>query len=157
MNPVKFHAMALAPDANPDYRIYYLHLSTYPGSTPVSVQPAKAGCPTTLPLAAGTHVEVGCEIALSGDAGVSGHPHLHFEVQKRVLPLPIGGANPQLIQLHCTDGTWPHAKEMMCVPVDPYGWAGPTTNCKASSPVGDKYACLTGVTSTRLWLASPSK
>ena len=175
MNPVTFHALALAPDAGQDYRLYYLHLLTYPGSAQRRFKPM-SGCytdangnpikPSTLPLPAGTHVEAGCELGRSGSAGLADdkQSHLHFEVQRRVPagstgpadpPTPEGPANPELAKLLCTDKTWkPYDATMMCVPVDPYGWKGPKTDCTTSPPKGDKYACLTGVTSTTLWVPS---
>lgn len=105
-----FHVLALKPDSNNSYILYYLHLLTHPNDDLPTLCPAsppapsvsfsaKAGCytdskgnpitPTTLPLLAGTHVKAGCEIAKSGDAGAPGAPHLHFEIQQI---LPIGGS-----------------------------------------------------------------
>ncbi len=115
--PSQYHALELVPDDAPYLRVYYLHLSTYPGTQPFNAtDPSPApGCPSsvTLPLAAG-HVGAGCLIAQSGNTapppGVG--PHLHLEVQ-RVLPYAnLPSYNMLSCQLH---------PAMMCIPVDPYG------------------------------------
>ncbi|MGQ0445312.1 MAG: hypothetical protein ACT4O2_09360 [Beijerinckiaceae bacterium] len=180
-----FHALAQIPDGASNYRVYYLHLLTHPASTlpgatpqcqvsngdtqgqqkPFTPQPkcvytdssGKPFVPTTFPLPAGTHVMSGCKIARTGDAGVPGSPHLHFEVQQ-IFPKSLVAVAAQAPRLNCfNEITYNRDPSLICLPMDPYGWAGPTTNCNASPPGGDKYACLTGVTSTRLWLASPPK
>ena len=107
----RFHTLGEIPDSAASYRIYYLHLSTHPNGLGLASFPpdpsctgsdntpgqrealtAVAGCytqagqpfmPTTLPLPPGTHANAGCEIALSGHAGVPG-AHLHFEIQQIV-------------------------------------------------------------------------
>ncbi len=53
-------------------------------------------------------VTAGQQIGVSGDTGVCGSPHLHFEVRSG-----IAGSNCP------TSG---------CVPVDPYGWTGTGTD-----------------------------
>jgi len=72
------------------YFSIYLHLSS---SLVVANQP----------------VTIGQQIGVSGDTGVCGSPHLHFEVRNGV----AGGTCPR-----------PPA----CVPVDPYGWTGSGTD-----------------------------
>src|SRR5205814_5044389 len=96
-NGKTFHILELDPDAAPDYKIYYLHLSNY-----VTSYCPKCTCPH-IPnvVASGMHIKAGDLIGFSGDAGVPGQPHLHFEVQKLGLQ-----SNPK------------------GVPVDPYGWKG---------------------------------
>src|SRR5262249_30664117 len=126
--------------------------------------PTRAGCyrlpngdpftPTKLPLPAGTHVEAGCQIALSGDAGVPGSPHLHFEIQALV---PINSVNDSARSptLNCfSDGQPPYAdatfqrdSTRVCLPQDPYGWTCPTAKCLS----GDPYSDLTGIASRSYW------
>src|SRR5580693_2774152 len=94
----KFHVLEIVPDDDPSYRVYYLHLSTHPsksGTKGTFSDPSPAaGCPAqvALPLPAGTHVNAGCLVALSGAAGAPGGPHLHFEVHK-VLDVPAGSVS----------------------------------------------------------------
>jgi len=94
-NAGMFHVLELDPDApNNGYKIYYLHLSTYPPSKYSSCKSA----PPIIPVSCNgkaCHVNAGQVIGNSGDAGVPGSPHLHFEIQ----------TNPG-------------------IPVDPYGWKG---------------------------------
>ena len=94
-NARKFHVLELDPDPpNSAYKLYYLHLSTYPSSRFPSCQSA----PPVIPQSCNgkpCHVQAGQLIGMSGDAGVPGSPHLHFEIQ----------LNPG-------------------IPVDPYGWKG---------------------------------
>jgi murein DD-endopeptidase MepM/ murein hydrolase activator NlpD len=59
-------------------------------------------------VVANQHVSAGQQIGVSGDTGVCGSPHLHFEVR-----VGIAGNN-------CPAG--------QCVPVDPYGWTGQGTD-----------------------------
>lgn len=91
----KFHVLELDPDPpNSAYKLYYLHLSTYPSTRFPSCQSA----PPIIPQSCNgkpCHVQAGQLIGMSGDAGVPGSPHLHFEIQ----------VNPG-------------------IPVDPYGWKG---------------------------------
>ena len=78
-NATQYHTLEL--DHGNLYKTYYLHLSSYPGTPDVVVS-------------AGTKVKTGDLIAHSGDAGVPGSPHLHYEIQYNGIP------------------------------VDPYGWQG---------------------------------
>ncbi len=141
-----YHALELVPDAFPDYKIYYLHLSTHP-STGVTVQKndPTPGCSpvVTLPLPespGGYHVNAGCLIALSGHAGPRGTPaHLHFEVQK-IVPIDQVSEGARA-SLACIDDA-----TKACVPVDPYGWDGEGI---------DPYIALTGVSNSRLWAHTP--
>jgi hypothetical protein len=94
-NAAMFHVLELDPDA-PDssYKLYYLHLSTYPGKK----YPSCDSAPPIIPRSCNgkrCHVNAGQLIGMSGDAGVPGSPHLHFEIQVRP-----------------------------GIPVDPYGWKG---------------------------------
>jgi hypothetical protein len=70
-------------------------------------------------------------IGLSGDTGVTGHPHLHFEVLKKL------------------DDNYAH------VIVDPYGWSGktadPLTTTTTTGPKADPRYANNNVTNTRLW------
>ncbi len=146
----KFHVLELNPSASSDYKMYYLHLSSHPstGKT-VTVADPTPGCPptVTLPLPEGSIVKAGCLIALSGDAGVQGSPHLHFEVQ-RVVPVDqVNPATRKEFNLKCIfpDGT--RDKTRACVPVDPYGWD--------HDELVDPYELLTSVKNVRLWAAAP--
>jgi hypothetical protein len=132
----RYHVLELIPDAAPNYRVYYLYLSTHPATgRTVSRQDTTDGCPSplTLPLAEGSHVEAGCLLALSGKAGGTGT--LHFEVREVVpledLPSAVGDA------VRCPDDA-----TAACVPLDPYGWEG-------DGP--DPFESLTGCANTRLW------
>jgi hypothetical protein len=134
-----FHVLELVPDGFPDYKIYYLHLSTHPNGDHVpSAADDTPGCPSlvSLPLVDGSHVNRGCLIALSGDAGPKGTPpHLHFEVQKVVPSLQVTRqARPRF---ECIESD---LADHACIPVDPYGW-----DCAAPS--------LRGPSCTK-WLAS---
>jgi len=139
--PYQYHALELIPDSAPYLQVYYLHLSTYggttdptapiPGADPTCTSPPQ----TTLPLADGTHVDAGCALAQSGNTSPTYNigPHLHLEVQ-RVLPhmMPVSHSN-----LNCTiDGAL-----KTCVPVDPYG----------SSCGVDPYFSLIQVRNVPLW------
>jgi len=86
----QYHVLELDADSpNTAYKIYYLHLATHPlWQTFPSCQGQSAL------VSAGQHVNAGDLIGRVGDAGVSGSPHLHFEVQRNG------------------------------VSVDPYGWQG---------------------------------
>ncbi len=134
-----YHVLELIPDAAPNVRVYYLHLSTHPaaGKT-VTLRDKTAGCPSTvtLPLPEGSHVEAGCLVALSGHAGPKGtRSQLHFEVQT-VVPLdelPLAARDAAACPDDATAG---------CVPIDPYGWQGDGA---------DPFESLTGVANTRLW------
>ena len=134
-----YHVLELIPDAAPNVRVYYLHLSTHPATgRTVTRRDTVQGCPSpvTLPLPEGSHVEAGCLVALSGHAGPTGtRSQLHFEVQA-VVPLedlPLAARDAAA----CVDD--PSAG---CVPVDPYGWQGDGA---------DPFESLTGVANTRLW------
>lgn len=165
-----FHTLAIIPDEFPGYRIYYLHLSSHPldfgaGQT-LTVSDSTPGCPTTVtfPIPAGTHVSSGCLVALTGQAGTCVKnkcaPHLHFEVQRRVLLTDLGTARSRLeSSMLCPDDA-----SRVCVPVDPYGWAGAPTDCatigtlnadpaspSADFALGDYYQCDTGIKAERLW------
>jgi len=148
----EYHVLQLTPSA--DFRIYYLHLSTYVdgvNTTTVTNPDQPAGCPAnpdgtvTLPWPSGTRVGVGCLIGQSGNAHPLPDlncrvqnclgPHLHFEVQKKT--------TAQQAALLGFD----------FIPVDPYGWDGWETNCSVGQ--GDPYECLTGVKSVRLWVHKP--
>jgi murein DD-endopeptidase MepM/ murein hydrolase activator NlpD len=134
-----YHVMQLIPDAAPHFRVYYLYLSTHPATGPTLVRrDSTAGCPSpvTLPLPEGSHVEAGCLIALSGNAGPKGTPpQLHVEVHQMV---PLEELPPTVREaVGCPDDA-----TMGCVPMDPYGWEG-------DGP--DPFESLTGCASTRLW------
>ncbi len=151
------HILELDPDGYSDYRIYYLHLSTYPGyGSPTTVTDSTPGCPTsvTLPLPATdpvtgkpTHVTAGCLIALSGDYAYGKPkgtaPHLHFEVQ-RVVPISqVTKAASKVFP--CVDN-----QANACVPVDPYGWDAGTDPKNV-----DPYIANVGVANVRLWSHTP--
>ncbi len=140
----RFHVLELIPDGAPGYRIYYLHLATHPTGESATKDDSE-GCPNprvTLPLPEGSRVQAGCLIGLSGDAGVPGAPHLHFEVQSVVpreqVPLRIW----DIVQ--CRDTEDPPVLGKGCIPVDPYGWAGGLAQ-------SDPYTPLTSVINLRLW------
>jgi N-acetylneuraminic acid mutarotase/murein DD-endopeptidase MepM/ murein hydrolase activator NlpD len=144
-----YHVLEIDPTGYPDYRIYYLHLSTYydaSKSPKLVTDPFPSpGCPSVvpLPLEPNTPVKAGCLIALSGDQAPPSHPvspHLHFEVQ-RVLPAEqVSNAKQARIVAACKD-----KKGYVCLPVDPYGWT-------ASNADPDPYQKLTGVTNKlSLW------
>ncbi len=177
-----FHVLALHPDDNASYIIYYLHLLTHPtddlaglialgcrqskqAARVVSFTP-QAGCykdssgnpfmPTTLPLPIGTHVMSGCEIARSGEAGVPGAPHLHFEVQRVLVTSQVSAAvrNQPLVECLANEKTSATNRDAahFCLPVDPYGWAPTPANCPLLGKCpGDPYQFLTGVPSVKLW------
>jgi Domain of unknown function (DUF4114) len=141
----RYHVLELIPDLFPGHKIYYFHIATHPASrlTDQTVQKADAtpGCPAvvTLPLPAGTHVDAGCLLALSGQAGLEGGPRLHFEIQRVV---PIEQIQEEVrATLQCLDDA-----QQACVPVDPYGWDGDGS---------DPYASLIGVGNIRLWAYRP--
>jgi hypothetical protein len=170
-----FHVLALIPNVDTSYRIYYLHLSTHPSVAPVPfpITP-QPGCyrnsagvaftPTQLPLPAGTRVNAGCLIALSGQAGtcdsdgLNCHPHLHFEVQRKY---PADQVKPTVTDatthyLWCWPDTGVSAQDpsKICLPLDPYGWETKVTDCSNPDPklwVGDIYECLSGIQSENLW------
>jgi len=158
----KYHVLELIPDGFPDYRIYYLHLSTHPSC--LNAPKVLKGCadnelveatdPTprpgcdavvNLPLdPPGTHVKAGCLIALSGQAGSPGSPHLHLEVHK-VIPKGLVPKEVGAIAKCIVDKDIPEDKGLQgkaCVSVDPYGWKGSTD---------DPYEELTRVKNLRLW------
>jgi hypothetical protein len=161
----RFHTLSLLPLADLSYRVYYLHLSTHPSIAPVTFPGTpQAGCyktaaglaftPVNLPLPAGTRVGAGCLIALSGEAGVAGSPHLHFEVQ-RIYPatqvkLTVGA----YIQCWNEIDYLTQDPNSICLPQDPYGFTGATTNCGNPDPkfwAGDIGECLSGIASENLW------
>jgi hypothetical protein len=177
-----WHALALHPDNNANYIIYYLHLLTHPNNDlqrliglgcRASSQAARAvsftpqpGCykdssgnpfmPTTLPLPEGTHVMSGCEIAHSGQAGVPGSPHLHFEVQQifeanQVSPTVQN--HPQLLECLANEKVSDSDRDAahFCLPMDPYGWAPTPANCSNPGQCPDPYQFLTGVPARKLW------
>lgn len=182
VNASKFHTLSLMPLADRSYRIYYQHLATYPFSTEgvtscwlrssSMVGKAKAGCyfdvegnpftPLSLPLPSGTRVRSGCLIGLSGDAGVPGNPHLHFEVQRMYNAADVSPTVGPVIQCwkevpHNNPGPPQRIPGKVCLPLDPYGWnAYPSQamDCSSSDPnqwTGDIYACQSGVPSDVLW------
>ena len=161
-----FHTLELAPDGFPDYRIYYLHLSSHELDNAKTKNDTTPSCPSTetFPLVSGAHINAGCLIALSGQAGTckDGNcaPHLHIEVQRRI-PLANLGATRSRVQENMT---CPDDATMACIPVDPYGWTGTPTDCirigdfntdpanpKSNTALGDYYECDTGIRSVRLW------
>ena len=94
-NAATFNVLQITPDPpNDNYRIYYLHLSTYKGVTTTQACEKE---PQVVPE--GAHVIGGASVI--GRVGKAGTPaaHLHFEVHVRQ-----------------ANGTF--------VPVDPYGWQG---------------------------------
>ena len=96
--------------------------------------------PSSLPLPGGTHVEVPpgkqCVIAVSGDAGTIDsngmtHPHLHVELQQ-IVPtsaLAKGKFRDNFPCFNEDDYEGGRDKKHLCIPVDPYGWTGATTDC----------------------------
>ena len=88
LNAPKFHVLELDVSGAPGYKIYYLHLSSYPNNH------SKRKCESEASIAEGESVKAGQPIGLTGDEGVPGAFHLHFEVQ------------------------------LNQIPVDPYGWKG---------------------------------
>jgi hypothetical protein len=141
----KYHVLEIIPDADPTYRIYYLHLSTHPSasgtkgtfSDPSPLQ----GCPAqvNLPLPEGAHVDAGCLVALSGKAGAVG-AHLHFEVRK--VQVEASGSVAKSSPMRCLADPELNDSSHACIPVDPYGWLG---------SFSDPYIALTGEASTYLW------
>jgi hypothetical protein len=186
----RFHALAEVPDQAAAYRLYYLHLKTHPAVLdspsppycPSSDSHNSAGqsvsfspdpnchytmngvpfTPTVLPLPEGTHVVSGCQIAISGSAGVGTHAHLHFEVQQ-MLPTKQLSVDPSALRaLQCYDEAngYSRTSSNSCMPIDPYGWAGGATSCVGppSSWTGDTYKCFAttpdfpnGLVSVGLW------
>jgi hypothetical protein len=137
-----YHVLELVPDLFPGYKVYYLHLSTHPATgQSIEKQDTTPGCPTvvSLPLPAGTHVNAGCLIALSGTGGSEGSPRLHFEIHRVV---PIEHVREEVrAALQCLDDA-----QKACVPVDPYGWDGDGS---------DPYEAITGIGNIRLWAHRP--
>jgi hypothetical protein len=131
-NGKRFHVLAIRPDAHPDYRIYYLHLSTYPGITTPDAKNCEAPPIITAgeDVKNGTHVKAGQVIGKVGHAGLPpGQDHLHFEVQK---VLPLTQANNQARNLlRCKEDA-----TKVCIPVDPYGWK-PLANCDGNNILCD--------------------
>jgi virginiamycin B lyase len=82
---------------------------------------------STVSVTPGQSVTQGQQIGLSGDTGVSGHPHLHFEVIKL-----IPGYSAQN-----------YADPARYAVVDPYGWTG--------AGVDPLYSVGLGIPSVRLW------
>jgi hypothetical protein len=137
-----YHVLEIVPDLFPGYKVYYLHLSTHPATgQSIEKEDTTPGCPTvvSLPLPAGTHVNAGCLIALSGTGGVEGSPRLHFEIHRVV---PIEDVREEVrAALQCPDNA-----QKACVPVDPYGWDG-------DGP--DPYEAITSIGHIRLWAHRP--
>ncbi len=114
----------------------------------------KVFVPNTLPLPGGTHVKAGCQIGFSGDAGVPGQAHLHFEVQKIVERSDVK-VGAKVDALSCfkdgkppyTEATFDRDHTRICLPQDPYGWTCPQQKC----PNGDPYQSLTGVANQKYW------
>lgn len=158
-----YHAMEIVPDHGsggpPAYLIYYLHLDTYVGQpkVPVNDPDPLPGCAATvlLPLDEGAHVQAGCLVALSGKTAPPVYhflPHLHFEVHRVVPSFMVFTRFGARTADACIDGIVGPGYD--CVPVDPYGWTGPPTQCDVETGLassGDPYYCLTGVQSQRLW------
>jgi len=166
----KCHFMALIPDSNPNYRIYYGHLSTHEyclgvrqkdegvcfadsQSGPVSVvDPAPLpGCDASvlLPLQVDeitqvVEVTAGCLMALSGRACAP--QHLHLEVQKLISEDEVEPDIFKQLPKCLSQDQDPALSGKACVPVDPYGWEGPED---------DPYTALTGVVNLRLWAHTP--
>lgn len=166
----RFHTLAEIPDIAPAYRIYYLHLATHPAVLNSPTIPycnlgpdtsgetlsfsASSGCytlngnsimPSTLPLPEGTHVNAGCQIAVSGKAGVPG-AHLHFEVQRIVPASALKSEKGSIDYFHCWNENMQYASQeatAYCLPADPYGWTSPD--------VADTWGQLTGVPSQQFW------
>lgn len=163
------HTLAQVPDDDATKRIYYMHLSTYPGVYEVSFpEPSVDGCykdehgnavrPPILPLPPGTWVAAGCPIGLSGWAGLKGPSaeHLHFEVQRMLRADEIEPTRrPRLPRCWSEIGHPAPISDLYCIPIDPYGWKGTAgTDCSARNPAdwtGDINYCLTGIESRPLW------
>lgn len=76
-NAEKYRTLELDPDGMPEYKIYYLHLSTHPNEKNEIISE-------------GVHVNRGEMIGRTGCGG-GVPPHLHFEVQKNGIPVdPYG-------------------------------------------------------------------
>jgi hypothetical protein len=165
-----YHVLALIPDGHPDLRLYYLHLATHPaGEKCPTKKPSFANkCPSgiILPIPVKDDpvaVSDGEVIGISGDAGVPGKPHLHFEVQ-RILPLAMVDPAIARFVVCKEDPTIADFKKMACLPVDPYGWDRELVSCTQkpaaysckSSAIPDPYTMVKGIKTSstengRLW------
>lgn len=165
------HILAITPDADQSYRLYYLHLSTYPDTSIVAFPNApRAKCyfrpdgtefvPTELPLPAGTRVASGCLIAISGEEGTcnadktSCAPHLHFEVQRIFSAEGINAdvRGNQFLWCYDEETNTLRDNSRICLPVDPYGWSGNSPKCSNKKIWGSFYACQTGIINKNLWV-----
>jgi hypothetical protein len=183
--------LAEIPDYASAYRVYYLHLKTHPNglglagfvpdppclknkfNTPGQLIPISpvSGCytlnaqpfiPTALPLPPGVHANAGCQIAVSGDAGVSGSPHLHFEIQQIVPAEALSASTKKVLSYFpCwneNNNYQSKTKSLYCLSTDPYGWTASTPCGDVSQwpPNGnlitDEWACLKGIPSRRYWM-----
>lgn len=83
-------------------------------------------------------------IALSGDRGVEGQPHLHFEIQRVYSATQVSPNVAGIEQLWCWDETsfaWRDSARI-CLPADPYGWSGVEKGCDSISPCARGSICL---------------
>jgi murein DD-endopeptidase MepM/ murein hydrolase activator NlpD len=186
----RFHTLAEIPDSAAAYRIYYLHLRTHPNGLGLQGFPPDPSCkinkynspgqqvpitpvtdcytlngqtfmPATLPLPPNVHANAGCQIAVSGDAGVPGAPHLHFEIQQIVPSAAISPTTAAVIKNFLCwneNNQYKGYTSSYCLPQDPYGWTYPTTACGDVSQwppngtyITDDWACLSSVPSQRFW------
>lgn len=97
----------------------------------------------------------GCEIARSGQAGVPGSPHLHFEVQQIFEASQVSAAvrNQPLVECLANEKASDTDRDAthFCLPMDPYGWAPTPANCPNPGQCPDPYQSLTGVPARKLW------
>ncbi len=83
-NAKKFHILELDLDSPKGFKVYYLHLATYPENQ------KKGSCEGPAIIPDNTHINAGDLIGLVGKEGTNG-AHLHFEVQSNSIPLdPYG-------------------------------------------------------------------
>jgi hypothetical protein len=135
-----YHVLGLRPADNANLRLYFIHLSSHPSVPNSGFIPAGND-----PYQGGVFVRRGQQIGLTGDAGVPGAPHLHFEVQVLV---PFSGLPSNTVTpLISPEDPDPRHPTIGAVPVDPYGW----NRDAGMDPYESILGAGSGVINVRLW------